>query len=798
MGPTDTKSETTPALNKSTKLLITSPIRRGIKNLKLVTINVQGIKGKEKQAEFKLFCKTEDPDIVFGTESHLDPNYLNNEVFPDTYSVIRRDRNRNGGGVFLAHKKDLIITEIPEVIQNSNNEFLLAKLETDKNPPLFLGVFYRPTDNNQQPLIELQNQIHHLTSRSKLPHLIIGGDFNAPSINWETNTVKNNPQYGAKIHEMILEITEKNSLHQMVNKTTHGKNTLDLLFTTSPDLLSACRTLPGMSKHEAVFMNYEMRASLSKKLPREVLCFNKANTTEISSRLSTMREEFLLTWDKRDVEQNWCFFKDTIIDIIKDTVPSREIKEKTDLPWFNYNIRRLLNQRKRKYKRAKCTNQESDWEEYRKIQTLLKCEIKTSHDKYLSNIFDIIDNQTRSKKLWSYIKSLRRDKVGITALQSNGKTVTSGKEKANILSNHFHEVFTEEDITTIPTQHPSAFPEMEAIRIEVNGVEKLLSQLNVNKAMGPDLIPTRILKDYANIIAPVITKILEQSIESGISPKDWLKANVTAIFKKKGNKINASNYRPISLTCITCKILEHIIFSSIMKHYDKFQILNKSQHGFRKFHSCETQLINTINEISQKLDEKETIECIILDFSKAFDTVPHHRLLSRLPYYGINNKIISWIKNWLTCRTQTVVLDGYKSNEENVKSGVPQGTVLGPLLFLTYINNMCDDIKSTAKLFADDCLLYRNIKSQNDQKELQSDLDKVSQWCESWQMTFNIKKCKFLRISNKRVMEDPYNYNINGNILEQVNEHPYLGIELNNNLCWGKHIDMITAEDSKT
>ena len=141
MGATNTKSETSsPTLNKSTKLFITSPTKRSIKNLKLVTINVQGIKGKDKQAEFKLFCKTEDPDIVFGTESHLDPTYLDNEVFPDAYNVIRRDRNRNGCGVSLAHKNDLIITEIHDVIQNSNNEFILAKLETDKDPPLFLGV----------------------------------------------------------------------------------------------------------------------------------------------------------------------------------------------------------------------------------------------------------------------------------------------------------------------------------------------------------------------------------------------------------------------------------------------------------------------------------------------------------------------------------------------------------------------------------------------------------------------------------------------------------------------------------
>ena len=181
----------------------------------------------------------------------------------------------------------------------------------------------------------------------------------------------------------------------------------------------------------------------------------------------------------------------------------------------------------------------------------------------------------------------------------------------------------------------------------------------------------------------MITIIFQQSLDTGMPAPDWLKANVIALFKNKGSRTSPENYRPISLTCVICKLFEHVLFTSIMAHYNKYDILFKNQHGFQKGRSCETQLVNTVDEIGEALDKKKTLHCVILDFSKAFDTVCHERLIRKLLFYGVNDKVVMWIKNWLTNRTQTVIVDGFNSSEVKFKSGVPQGTVLGTLLFLT-------------------------------------------------------------------------------------------------------------------
>ena len=413
-------------------------------------------------------------------------------------------------------------------------------------------------------------------------------------------------------------------------------------------------------------------------------------------------------------------------------------------------------------------------------------------------MFEHSDGQFNKKRLWAYIKSLRREKVSINTLQDqNGKIVTSGTKKANVLSSQFKKVFTRENTSNIP-QMQQKFPEMEAIGIAVHGVEKLLSNLNINKAMGPDKLHTWILKEYATILAPIITILFQQSLNFGVLPADWLKGNVIGLFKNKGKRTSAANYRPISLTCILCKLLEHIIFSHIMNHYDKYSILNKNQHGFQKGHSCETQLNNPIDEISLALDQNEIIDCIILDFTKAFDTVAHQRLLQKLKCYGINKNVMEWIKNWLTKRTQIVVVDGYNSNEEDVTSGVPQGTVLGPLMFLTYINDISENIDSKVKLFADDCLMYKVIKSPNDVITLQEDLNKINRWCKYWQMSFNLDKCKILQINTHKIQNNNYEYYIGDHKIESVKEHPYLGVEFNTNLSWGSHMDKITSKATRT
>ena len=274
-------------------------------------------------------------------------------------------------------------------------------------------------------------------------------------------------------------------------------------------------------------------------------------------------------------------------------------------------------------------------------------------------------------------------------------------------------------------------------------------------------------------------------------------ANVAAIFKNKGDKLDPSNYRPISLTCVLCKLFEHIIFTNILSHFKKYKVINENQHGFQKGRSCETQLINTINEILKEIDEHKTVHCMILDFSKAFDTVPFKRLIQQLDFYGVNGKILKWIENWLTRRTQTVTIEDCQSEEEEVLSGVPQGTVLGPLLFLTYINSICDGITCNIKLFADDCLLYKTINDENDTKLLQNEVNKIVKWCDVWQMSFDVDKCKMLKIS-KRIDNIDVHYKLKGEEIENVKQHTYLGVELTSTLSWKEHINKIQSKANKT
>ena len=194
---------------------------------------------------------------------------------------------------------------------------------------------------------------------------------------------------------------------------------------------------------------------------------------------------------------------------------------------------------------------------------------------------------------------------------------------------------------------------------------------------------------------------------------------------KKGDRHTASNYRPVSLTCVCCKLIEHIVYCQILNHLEQHNILTSLQHGFRSGHSCETQLITTTNDIMKAYDKKEQTDLVILDFSKAFDTVPNRKLLHKLDHYGINGKVNTWIKGFLMERQQQVIVEGEFSDSCSVDSDVPQGTVLGPLLFLCHINDLPSLVKSTVRLFADDCLLYRLIKTIQDQIHQQKDLESL-------------------------------------------------------------------------
>ena len=443
-------------------------------------------------------------------------------------------------------------------------------------------------------------------------------------------------------------------------------------------------------------------------------------------------------------------------------------------------------------------------------------------------MFNEKDLKANPKPFWTYIKSLRKENQGIPTLQTpSGIPAATNISKANTLVNQFTSVFTKEITETLPNLH-SVHPEMPKISFGLEGIAKLLSNINHTKAAGPDKLPARLLKETAHQIAPMYTHLFSQSYQHGLLPDSWTRSTVCPIFKK-GNRSLPENYRPISLTAIPCKLFEHIIVSKIWDHLNKHNIITNRQHGFRKGMSCETQLIEALHDWTEIMNQgQDQIDVILLDFSKAFDSVPHQRLLHKLKSYGIRHHTLNWINAFLTNRTHQVLVNGSHSETQIVTSGVPQGTVLGPLLFLLYINDIENNLTSKIRLFADDSALYRKIDTLADSHSLQQDILRLQDWADKWQMKFNIKKCKLLRITKrtkniirfKYLMHTPTSpsntrhppqtstaadnilnldssLSSNSIVLDEVKSDKYLGVILDNKLSFNQHIDEIVNKTTK-
>ena len=291
----------------------------------------------------------------------------------------------------------------------------------------------------------------------------------------------------------------------------------------------------------------------------------------------------------------------------------------------------------------------------------------------------------------------------------------------------------------------------------------------------------RILKETAEYTASPLSKIFQKSLESGQIPMDWKLANITPIFKK-GSKFDVNNYRPISLTCIVCKIMESVIKDHIMDHLEKELLLIASQHGFLRKKSCLTNLLSYLEKVSKMLDDGENIDLIYLDYAKAFDKVSHTKLKTVLESHGITGKTLVWIKEWLSNRKQRVLLNNKSSSWQDVESGVPQGSVLGPVCFVIFINILdlvIKDPQTFLSKFADDTKIGRSIKNKSDSLNLQESLNCLSQWCTDWEMKFNESKCKVLHIGKNN---ERFDYSLNGLTLEKVEYEKDIGVTIQSDL----------------
>jgi hypothetical protein len=361
------------------------------------------------------------------------------------------------------------------------------------------------------------------------------------------------------------------------------------------------------------------------------------------------------------------------------------------------------------------------------------------------------------------------------------------KPMAELLNSHFIAMFSREDLTSVPTPTAENAHEMPPITITRKEIKDVIKGMRAEAAPGPDGITPRIIKDLGDSILTPLELIFKKSLAESKVPKDWKTATVIPIFKK-GQKKDPGNYRPVSLTSIPCKILETVIKNHLMKHLVERNLIRDTQHGFMPGRSCTTNLVLTMDRVTEKIDAGIPADMVYLDFSKAFDKVPHKRLMKKLEAKGTDKKVLAWVEDWLCNRTQRVRVGAEFSEPGTVEFGVPQGTILGPCLFNVFIDDIDEIIEEieqtiphlvTIIKFADDAKVLANMEGEEDRARLQQVLDQLCVWARRWGMAFNLKKCKVMHFGHN----NPRNaYTMMGERLDTTEEERDLGIQVHNSL----------------
>ena len=473
----------------------------------------------------------------------------------------------------------------------------------------------------------------------------------------------------------------------------------------------------------------------------------------------------------------WNILKYEIESIIDKFVPFQKQGKRCRKKHLSKEAIRKIMLKQTMWRVYRRTRKDEDYAKYKEALNAATTEIRQSKRSYEQKLACNIKND--SKSFYAYVRSKQnvQDKVGPLE-DSAGNIISQGFLMAEDLNGYFSSVFTKEDISSLPV----ADAKFQGAKSDYLGplvvtpelVAKKIKAMKDNKSPGVDGIPPKLLMETVEQISIPLARVFNLSLKEGVVPFERKEANIIPLFKK-GSRNKSENYRPVSLTSVICKLLERLIKDHMVEFLVKHKLLNSSQHGFLKARSCLTNMLCFLEEITKWIDVGSPVDIIYLDFQKAFDKVPHQRLLLKLKAHGIGDSITDWIEQWLTDRRQRVVVDGEVSNWKSVLSGVPQGSVLGPILFLIYINDLDDSITSNVLKFADDTKLFRKVNTDGDKQHLQNDLDRLVKWSEKWQMLFNFGKCKCLHTGHRNLN---VNYKMGDTVLGTTVKEKDLGVTI--------------------
>ena len=743
----------------------------------MALINAQSIRNKVDL--LRVMIASEKLDIVGITETwiHEETRDFVGEYEIPGYKLFKKDRvGKEGGGVLFYVRESLNPIELRI---ESNNEVIGVSLNNlRKNMHIFL--VYRPPHQQENLDEELYNTLGNLI-HDKLS--IIMGDFNGAA-DWD-NMISCSGAEGQR----VIDFANSEFLYQWVDKPTRGNNILDLVLTTEDNLISdlVVGEKLGKSDHNIVRFCMNIPHTKEKKMHQK-LNFRHADYNKLRTLVAPMVYQ-----DNGKIDNVWDSFSKEYMIRQNTCIPYQAVPVagNPQPKWFNREIAQKIGERDRAHKLKLSKPSLENDAAHRKLCREVDKAVR--HAKYNEEHRVAVASKNNPKEFFAHVHSRKPIKNAIGPLKDeNDAIVGTDREMAVLLNLHFTRQFTRPSSTVAP-EPPIKYTGtkfLDQIVFTVEDIKLKIKNLSKFKAPGPDGFHPRVIKELENELALHFYNIFRLSVDQRKAASDWKLANVPPLFKG-GSRENPGNYRPISLTSVVCKILESIIADQITEHIERNNLMLGSQHGFRSGRSCLTNLVEFFHCMFSIYDNSRAVDILYLDFQKAFDKVPHDKLMIKVRALGIIDEFADWIEDWLSGRKQRVVINGEESEWADVTSGVPQGSVLGPLLFIIYINDI--DISLTSKLakFADDIKLGINAADGTAVQELQADLNKVGEWSKNWQMPFNLDKCKVMHIGYKN---QNVKYTLQGKEIQSVEQEKDLGVIISNDLKFSKQC--IKAEKS--
>ena len=742
--------------------------------LKILYYNVRSI--VYKIDELSTNCSLYSPDVVCITETWLNESVLDSEVCIANYQLVRLDRDRHGGGIALYIANYLSFTLIcsrPDTL-----EFLAISIKQPRGD-VAIALLYRPPSSPTSYFDNLSKVLEDICIPMYSMFLLVG-DYNV-DISTHNHLSRN-----------LLNLTSQHGLSAIqtdpTRVTSSSATTIDLVFTTSPSATKSCETIPpiGSSDHLGILATFARNPGQPNiQVPRRVWRYKYADYDLANDMLLALDPSVTIV--DEDVSASCRNWNDEFMRVMELCIPHGRIPRRKNLPWLSKSIIQLIRKRNLLFKKSKTSPRYV--QKYKHVRNKVVTLLRNSRKNFFKNL------NPRKKAFWKAVKSVSRNSSEIPTLKSNNVTVATNDAKATMLSHTFCQNFNK---SALPLTHADVIPIPRTSHTYIDSnllctepeVFDLLASLDISKATGPDGISAQMLKYTAESITPIITALFNQSISMGIVPDQW-KISLVVPIHKQGERADPSNYRPISLLPIISKVLEQHIASKLRSILS----ISDQQWGFMPGRSTTGAILSAMHDWHEHLDKGADVQAIFFDLQKAFDSVPHGPLIDKLISLNVPTALVSWISSYLYNRKQQVGVCGVNSDPVNVISGVPQGSVLGPLLFLIYIDGLTSIPLNGGSLviFADDLLLHRVIYCAEDTLALQKDVDSLANWITFHHLTLNVRKCKSLLVSRKHSYLSGQSIYVFGQVLEKVESYKYLGVVINSTLTWSDHISRVCS-----